>query len=134
MPRLSRWTIRLSFAYFIAGISMGSLMLANKGIHFESSIWRLLPVHIEILLFGWTVQLVLGTVFWIAPRFWVPPRRGNEAGAVAGIVLLNLGILLVIVGYGANLTLLIIFGRIAELGALASFVHHIWPRIVSRQG
>jgi heme/copper-type cytochrome/quinol oxidase subunit 1 len=53
-------------------------------------LWRLLPVHIEFLLFGWIVQLVLGVASWIFPRFW--RSRGNQTPAWISFGLLNLGV------------------------------------------
>lgn len=58
--------------------SITGMLLFNKGIPLDPRIWSLLPSHIESVLFGWTVQLVMGIAFWIPPRFSKPPVRGNE--------------------------------------------------------
>jgi hypothetical protein len=100
----------------------------------------LLPAHIEFLLFGWTVQLILGVGFWILPRFSPgegrKPRRGREGLAWLAFFLLNLGALLaglgplagVLGGAGFSSTLSIA-GRAAEAGAALAFAVHAWPRV-----
>ena len=86
------------------------------------------PPHIEFLLFGWVVQLIMGVGFWIFPRFW--RSRGNEKPAWAAFGLLNLGILLAGVGPVIGGPVWFIFaGRLAETAAAVAFVLHAWPRI-----
>jgi hypothetical protein len=135
MPPLSVWFVRSALLHLLLGFTFGALMLGNKGVPFNPSLWRLRPAHIEILLVGWIIQLAMGIAFWILPRFWEPPRRGDVRGAVVAFILLNSGVWLV--ALSAILALpgqLIFWGRLAEVGAALAFVVHIWPRIVSRQG
>jgi cbb3-type cytochrome oxidase subunit 1 len=88
----------------------------------------LLPIHIEFLLFGWTVQLVLGVAFWIFPRFL--SARGDVRPAWLAFGLINLGVWLAGVGLALGAPSNIIFiGRLAEAGAVAAFALHIWPRV-----
>ncbi len=135
MPRLSQWYIKLAFGYLLAGFTVGALLLAHKGQPLHPALWSLLPAHIEWLLIGWVAQLTLGVAFWILPRFWKQPRRGNTTGATAAIVLLNGGIALVTVsaifGLGPWATA---GGRLLEIGAAVAFAHSAWPRIVGREG
>jgi hypothetical protein len=79
VPLLSVWFIRLSLVYLALGFTFGGLLLLNKGLPISPLAWRLLPAHIEFVLFGWTVQLVMGMGFWILPRFAAPPVRGDES-------------------------------------------------------
>ncbi len=128
MPRLSRWFIRSALLYLALGFTLGGLMLSNKGAPLSPLLWRLLPAHIECLLMGWTVQLMMGVAFWILPRF--QGRRGNETPAWAAFFLLNAGVLLA--GFGPTLALsggVITVGRMAEAAAVAAFAIHAWPRI-----
>jgi hypothetical protein len=79
----------------------------------------------------------MGVAFWVAPRFWKTPRRGNETGAYVALWLLNAGILLV-----AGAVLLreippwdawaLLLGRVLEMSAAAAFAIHLWQRIVGR--
>ena len=134
MPRLSQWYIKSALLYLLTGFSIGMLMLANKGVPFYPALWRLLPMHIEFLLMGWTLQFVLGVAFWIAPRFWQAPRRGNERNAVAAWILLNLGIWAVALGVWLGASSFILLGRVLEGTAVIAFALNLWPRIVGREG
>lgn len=133
MPPLSRWYIRAAMVYLLLGFTVGGLLLAHKGMPIHPALWGWLPAHIDFLLMGWVVQMTMGVAFWIMPRFWDPPRRGNEAGAQVALVLLNLGIWLVVGGTALRGPSWLLFaGRVAEGGAAVSFAIHIWQRVVSR--
>lgn len=127
MPRYSALAVRLSLLYLSLGFTFGALVLANKGIPFFPFFWTLLPAHIDILIFGWIVQLILGVAFWILPRFQ-GGGRGNEYLFLASVISLNLGILLVAVGSYAN-PILVFLGRLAEIAAGFLFLLHAWKRI-----
>lgn len=128
MPRLSIWMVRTALLHLLVGFTIGALMLANKGIPFYPPLWRLLPLHIELLLLGWTLQLAMGVAFWILPRFdTTRPRAGF---AWAAYLLLNLGIGLVAASlFWVTLPVLLFGGRLAEVGAAVAFALHAWPRI-----
>ncbi len=134
MPRLSQWFIRAALIHLLLGFTFGALMLSNKGIPFHPGLWRLLPVHIELLLVGWTMQLVLGVAFWILPRFLIRgTERGNIRGAWLAFFLLNGGLWLVSLGaFFALSPIIVIIGRGAEASAAVLFAWHIWPRIIPR--
>lgn len=129
MPRLSVVAIRLALLYFLAGLTFGAILLANKGLPLHPAAWALLPLHIEFLLFGWVVQLILAVAYWIFPRLAGDLPRGNPRLAAAAFVLLNLGVLAVstasLAGAGAPL----FAGRLLELAALLVFALHLWGRI-----
>src|SRR3989304_5975518 len=95
MPRLSTWMIRASLLYLFTGFTFGALLLFHKGIPISARLWSLLPAHIDFLLSGWIVQLVMGMAFWILPRFSREPRRGNVRLAWLAFGLLNAGVLMV---------------------------------------
>ncbi len=117
----------------MSGLTIGSLILANKGLLFYPPLWRLLPIHIELLFLGWIVQMVFGVAFWILPRYWEKPRCGNVTGAYLAFVLLNTGIWLVVI---ANIwplpSSIVLVGRLMELSAIIAFVASVRPRIVPR--
>ena len=128
MPRLSCWFVRLALLHLALGVTVGGLILFHKGRPLHPLLWRLLPLHIEVLLFGWIVQFVMGVGFWIFPRFW--RSRGNVKPAWAALVLLNGGVWLAGLGpvVGAP-AMIILLGRLAEAGAVLAFLIHAWPRI-----
>lgn len=130
MPRLSVVFIRTALFYLALGFTAGGLMLFNKGVPVAPTLWRLLPLHIEFVLIGWTVQLALGVAFWAFPRFARGPARGDERPVWAAYLFLNLGVLGVgLGGWLAWPPMFSLLGRIAEGLAVALFAFHSWPRI-----
>ena len=128
MPRLSCWFIRAALIYLLIGVTFGGLILLHKGRPVHPLLWRLLPLHIELLLFGWIVQLVMGVAFWIFPRFL--RQRGNVKLAWVAFGLLNLGVWLAgAAPFFDGAATVIAVGRLVEAGAVVAFVLHLWPRI-----
>lgn len=128
MPRLSAWFIRAALLYLLLGFALGGLMLWNKGLPIHPSLWRLLPAHLEFLLLGWTVQLVIGVAYWILPRFHT--KRRKSALVWLSFVLLNGGIWFVAVGgFIEPADEMQLAGRLMEVGAVVAFVIHAWARI-----
>ena len=129
MPRLSAWSVRLAMLYLLLGFTFGALMLANKGIPFADWLWRLLPAHMDILLFGFVIQLAIGFAFWILPRYR-GGSRGNENVVWVAVVLLNLGIWTITIAGSFNFSgLWMVTGRVLEGVAAVLFVFQIWKRI-----
>jgi cbb3-type cytochrome oxidase subunit 1 len=130
MTRLSVWTVRTALLYLGAGFFLGALMLTQKGLPFDPALLRLLPLHIEFVLLGWTLQLAMGIAFWILPRFSHEPRYGNQIFGWLAFVLLNVGVLWAGLGQwlgaGPSVALL---GRLAEVCAVIFFLGHAWPRV-----
>ena len=130
MIRLSVWPVRTALVYLGAGLLFGALMLTQKGVPIEGTLLRLLPLHIELVLIGWTLQLGMGVAFWILPRFSREPRYGRQAFGWLAYGLLNIGVICVGVGQWLAAPPLVNFlGRVAEALAVVSFAAHAWPRI-----
>ncbi len=130
MPVLSVFFIRSSLVYLALGFTYGSWMLINKGVAVTPSFWGALPAHIEFLLIGWVIQLILGVVFWILPRFSHEPIRGNERLAWLSYFMINAGIWMALLSpLFYELRWLPVLGRLMETGAALVFALHAWPRI-----
>ena len=129
MPRLTIWMVRTSLLQLGVGFTAGMLMLFNKGIPFDPALWKLLPVHIEMVLLGWTMQLAMGAAFWVLPRFSGRARYGNERLGWFAYVLLNAGLAIFIYGSLSNRTLPVLVGRCLELAAVVCFALMIWSRV-----
>ncbi len=129
MPRLTVWMVRTALLQLGVGFTFGMLMLFNKGVPFDPFLWRLLPVHIEIMLLGWTMQLGMGVAFWILPRFTTAPRYGRERLGWLAYVLLNAGLLIFVLSAWVGGAALPFVGRALELAAVVAFVVLIWPRV-----
>lgn len=129
MPRLSAWTLRAALVYLLAGFTFGALLLAHKGVPYAGQLWRLLPAHVEFLLIGWTVQLILGVAYWILPRLPGGSRGRSELAGLA-VILLNLGVLLVAAQGLAGLDSVFgLAGRLLQVAAGLAFLAHAWIRV-----
>jgi hypothetical protein len=128
VPRVSAWFVRASLCHLVFGFTVGALLLADKGVPFAPELWALRPAHVEVLLIGWMVQLVMGVAIWIFPRFALrrTPQR-SAATAWLAFALLNAGVVCVAVGGGWGGWAAV--GRLGEIGAAASFVAHLWGRV-----
>ncbi len=130
MTRLSVWTVRAALLYLGAGVLIGAVMLFEKGIPLQLASLRMLPMHVEFVLFGWTLQLAMGIAFWILPRFSREPRYGNQRWGWLAFALLNIGVVSVGVGQWLSAPpLFVLTGRGVELLAAICFALHAWPRV-----
>lgn len=127
MPRLSAWFTRAACIYLLLGFTVGGLLLWNKGLPIHPALWRLLPAHIEFLLLGWTVQLVMGVAYWILPRFRT--KRPLTGLVWLSFGLLNGGIWLMVGGSLMGSAAVQLVGRLGEVAAVLSFAVHAWVRV-----
>jgi hypothetical protein len=123
VPRVSVWLVRAALLHLAGGFLIGAVLLADRGVSFAPALWSLRPLHVEMLLVGWTMQLVMGVAIWIFPRFALrqAPRR-SAVTAWLVLILLNGGVALV--GAGA-----VVAGRLLEAAAAGSFALHLWRRV-----
>jgi hypothetical protein len=129
MPRASIWLIRAALVHLVIGFTLGALLLVNKASGLTAAIWRWLPVHLEVLLVGWFVQLVMGVAYWILPRFGMSrAARGREGLAWLALALVNVGVWLAAIGWIASVSDIMVVGRLAELGAAGVLAVNIWSR------
>lgn len=131
MPVQSRWMIRLSFVYLMIGVILGAIMLIHKAFPLHPMVWVLLPVHIQMLIWGWIIQFTLGTAYWILPRFLKGAARGNYLLSWMMILALNAGICLNLAGIGFDQRLLDITGLLLQATAVGLFVLLHWKRVTS---
>lgn len=133
MPRAARWLIRMSLVYLTLGFTLGAVLLFNKGIPLDPGLPRLLSAHVEFLLIGWVVQLVMGVATWIFPRFGVPHSAyGSEVATWLAFALVNGGVWLVAVAAllpGGPGEVWPLIGRLAEATGAVVFALNIWPRV-----
>ncbi len=129
MPRLSGWFVRASLVYLALGFSLGAVLLVNKAWEFNPLVLKFLPVHSEVLLVGWLIQLAMGVAYWILPRVGGSAPRGNPWLIGLSFGSLTIGVILVIAGSVTPLSRLILLGRLLELVGVAAFVISSWKRI-----
>lgn len=129
MPLQSVWMIRLSLGYLIGAVLTGVVILVHKAIFLHDSVWAMLPVHYEMAIWGWMVQFVMGTAYWIFPRFLKSKGRGPASPAWSVVVMINLGVILLA---GSVLKHeLATAGRVSILTGTLIFVALMWSRVVS---
>jgi hypothetical protein len=120
--------VRTALVALVLGTTLGALLLAGPGLGATALLrWR--PLHAELLLVGWTIQLALGVAYWILPRFRTGPERGRDELGWAAYLLINAGVLLAGLGGVAGARPWMLAGRGAELLAAAAFLAHAWPRV-----
>jgi hypothetical protein len=130
MPSLTRAAVRLALLALVIGTSFGALILLAKGTFSASILWSLLPAHIELVLLGWTLQFALAGAYWILPRHPHGRKRGRESLMWAGVILLNLGILIAIWGQlHPGLEILTAVGRTLELAGAGLAISQLWTRV-----
>ncbi len=123
--------IRTALVELAGGALLGALILAGRGIGAGGLLrWR--PLHAELLLIGWTLQLALGVAWWILPRFRSGPERGGGGGGLtwASFLLLNAGMMTTgVAGSLGGLAAWTAAGRSVELLAAVIFACQAWPRV-----
>ncbi len=128
----SRILIKSALFYLVIGALMGMLLLLNKAYTISPQIWSLLPIHIELMIFGWIIQLTLGVAYWILPKYLEGKSRGAVAPAYVMVGFINAGILWTVfteLGWLAPEWKLL--GRIFELLAVLIFIALHWKRVVT---
>lgn len=132
MPRVSVWYLRAALLYLGVGFTIGAVMLGRPALQLPVAILLLRPLHAEMLLIGWMVQLALGVAYWILPRFGGGPARGQEWSAWASVAVLNFGVLAAGLGESFELAGVALIGRAAEMLAAMAFGFHLWLRVGKR--
>jgi small-conductance mechanosensitive channel len=112
------------------GFLFGSLLLHHKGIPLYIWIWQLRDPHIEMMIFGWTIQFVMGIAFFILPRFSERNTRyGAEHLGWWSFYLINAGVALTALADWYSHDALALIGRILVFSAIVSFSIMIYPRV-----
>jgi hypothetical protein len=125
----SVWAIRLALIQLLAAFLAGGWLLAARGVPALPRPEWLLPVHLELALLGWTLQLAMGVAYWMLPKFKSGPPRGNIAPAIAALVVFNAGVAALVAGLMSGAPTLQLAGRAGELAAVGLFAANAWPRI-----
>lgn len=131
MPLLSIVMIRTALIYLGVGFTLGMLILLHKGIPYDANVWRLFPLHVELLLLGWMPQLAIGTAYWILPRFGVGADRYGKSWLVwVGYWFFNAGILLICLTALWTLSNeFLLLGRVLQGIGMGAFAMGMFPRI-----
>jgi len=132
MPAQTIWMIRLSLVYLLISVLLGGLIITHKAVDLHPMIWSLLPVHFELAIWGWLVQFVMGTAYWMFPKKLTAKRRGPAAPAWAMVVLFNFGLILLVAGpFISSLPQSSLIGRLCIGLSILLFALLMWSRITT---
>lgn len=132
MPAQTIWMIRLSLAYLLIAVLLGGLIITQKAIDLHPIIWSLLPVHFELAIWGWLVQSVMGTAYWMFPKKLKNERRGPVLPAWVMVCLFNSGLILFgILVHVFAISSAAIIGRSLIAVSIIIFSGLIWQRVVT---
>jgi cbb3-type cytochrome oxidase subunit 1 len=132
MPAQSVWMIRLSLLWFLIAVLTGGFLFIHKELSFHPAAWVLLPIHFETAIWGWIVQLVMGTAYWIFPRHLEGSLRGPEKMGWLIISLYNIGLIVLLSGQVLPLSIpMELTGRFLMVLSIALFGRLIWGRVKS---
>jgi hypothetical protein len=90
----ARIFIRTALVYLGAALLLGSLLLANQGLHLFEGAGALQPVFYHLLMVGWMVQFICGVALWLFPVVSRSRPRGDERLGWAAYATLNGGLLI----------------------------------------
>jgi heme/copper-type cytochrome/quinol oxidase subunit 1 len=129
MPRLSMWMVRLSLVALLAGAVVGAFLLSGLPGAARCLI-QLRGLHLDLMLFGWLIQFVLGVAYWILPRYAARPERGPEAVAWTAFGIFQTGMALAAAGASTpSLQAVAPAGRLLLTAATLLFTILLFPRI-----
>ena len=139
MPTLSRWFIKIGMLYFVAGLMMGALLLAQPVMGWSSNLQVLRPVYLHFLFIGWVTQIIMGVGYWMFPKVSMENPRGSERLGWAVLILLNIGLVLrafgepaVVLAPQAKPGWILVIAALCLLLAGWGFVLNTWGRIKER--
>lgn len=139
MPRLSRYFIKFGLLYFVGGLLIGTIMLAQPVFNLPPEILVLRPVYLHWLTIGWLTQLIMGVAYWMFPKYSREQPRGNEKLGWTTLILLNSGLILRSIGEpivalypNAGLGWLVALAAILLFLASWAFILNTWTRVKER--
>ncbi|MDQ7025296.1 MAG: hypothetical protein Q9P44_07025 [Anaerolineae bacterium] len=139
MPTLARYFIKSGMIYFVIGLLLATVVMAQPVFDLPTSIALLRPTYLHLLTVGWITQVIVGVAYWMFPKYTKENPRGNERLGWAIFLLLNTGIILRTIGeplvalyptLGAG-WLLALSGVTQLLGGWG-FIINTWSRVKER--
>lgn len=135
MPPLTRWLIRTALLYLVLALLTGVLVAAGQATRLPYPFASLAPLYYQILMVGWTTQLICGVAYWMFPISSREAPRGNRLLGWLTYGALNVGLLLqVLVETLAVIDLysqgwLVGIAALLQFVAALAFVTNTWQRI-----
>lgn len=149
MPITTRTYVRASILYLCLGALLGLLLYVQRWLPLDPRIVLFKSSHVQFLVVGWLMQIIMGVGWWLFPPLAFGNRpgsprplrsgqqqRGSETLFWATFGLLNTGILLwAICDPLYNWTQIPLYGALAGISgffltaAAICFVVNVWARI-----
>jgi hypothetical protein len=134
MPLQTVWMIRLSLVWLLTSVLIGALILLGKAVPLPPMVWALLPVHYELAIWGWMVQFVIGTAYWMFPKYLTGLRRGPQWAGWLLFILINAGVILLCASHliaDQPIQFAAQLGRGSILIGILAFILLIWNRVTT---
>jgi len=132
MPKPTIWMIRFSLIYLLVSVLTGGLILSHKVIDIHPMLWSLLPLHYELAIWGWLVQFVMGTAYWMFPKRLQVDRRGPVLPAWIMVGLFNTGLILLAASTLISGTIATsLTGRMLIALSIILFAGLNWKRVIT---
>lgn len=139
MPTLTRYHIKSGLIYFVVALLLGFLILAKSILNLPELIIAFNPVYLHLLMVGWILQLIMGVVYWMFPKYSKEHPRGSEKLGWAVYILLNMGLILRVVGEPLvsikpewNTGWVLAISAVLQLLAGWGFIVNTWGRVKER--
>ncbi|MCT8333789.1 cbb3-type cytochrome c oxidase subunit I [Leptospira sp. 85282-16] len=131
-PLPSVWFLRFSLIYLVIGSSLGAILMLNKAFTLNPKIWKILPIHYSILIWGFLLQLIMGTAYWMFPKFLSEHPRGSTWQIWFVFYSYNLGFILYLISkFIFPLNSLAIIGKILIFIGIVTFMKLVWARVIT---
>lgn len=141
MDRVSVLYTRAAVVWLVGGVTLGALMLSDTLVPGSWRLW-FTPTHGHMLFVGWFLQFAVGVGYWLLPRKRLPeaPLGYDERLALAGVVILNLGLALRVIaepvgrmGFERRLDdYVLAVSSIAQLVAIFIIARQMWGRLMPK--
>jgi hypothetical protein len=139
MPTLSRYFIKAGMIYFVAGLLLAAVILAQPVFGLPASLNLMRPTYLHLLTVGWITQLIVGVAYWMFPKYSKDAPRRSERIGWAVFILLNVGIILRSIGEplmvmypSSGMGWLLVLAGVAQLLGGWGFIFNTWSRVKER--
>jgi hypothetical protein len=137
MTSISRAAVQAAICWLLVGAGLGGYGLIASVVELPYDRGAVLPAHVEVMLFGWLVQMVLGVAWWMLPRRLEDrgsaaageDGRGRTAPVVLAFAALNAGLALSVLAHASGSVSLAAAGRVVALVAVARVVAAMAVRV-----
>jgi cbb3-type cytochrome oxidase subunit 1 len=139
MPSVTRWFIKSSLIYLVAGLLTGAVLAIGALRDLPPFFYNLTPVYFHLFMVGWVAQLIFGVVYWLFPKYSRERPRGYEGLAWVTFGCLNAGLILRVLAEPLNAQQPGVFwgwalavSAVLQWVAGVCFVINTWPRVRGR--